>query len=412
MTGSWEDENLTNFNKEGFDKFLRWCFENDVSDILIETGEVLAVKKFGEVTDVGSKILRYDEITGILGEIYQPASASLLKSGEELNFKYLVCKEDDSVIRFRVNATSCQGSEGSDDGIEIVVRPIPGTVPDCDDLDIEEEIRKACSAQYGIILITGPTGSGKSTTIAALLKMIGVKYRRHIVTFESPIEFDLKSIPNRKSRIVQSEVPINLGSFSAATVNSLRRAPDIIFFGEARDAEVISACIREAQTGHLVLSTVHTNSVAMTPSRMVDEFDPAERKGATSKLVDALRLIVHQRLYPKMGGGRIAIREFLIFTEEMRRKLLFALLTKDDLGSEIEKLVKENGKPLLSDAKKKFREGCIDLSTYITIVNEVGDKDKDLKIVPEVAKKLLQKSLINKITYDTWISDMRILEEA
>jgi defect-in-organelle-trafficking protein DotB len=401
----WPEEDQIRFTKEHFDQFIQWCFDQGASDIIIEAGEVLGAKIHGEVVDVGKKLLRYEEVSEILRTIYQSAAPALLKSGEELNFQYSVLRDDDSLIRFRVNATACQGAMGADEGVELVLRTIPGDVPKHDNLGIEQEIMDACSAKYGIILITGPTGSGKSTTIAAMLRMISETRRAHIITYESPIEFDLKSIPNRKARVIQSEVPANLKTYRVATANSLRRAPDIILFGEARDRETISACIRESQTGHLVFSTVHTNNVPMTISRMVDEFEPSERKGATSKLVDAMRMIVHQRLYPKLGGGRVAVREFLVFTDEMRRHLQMCLLSKDDLGSDIQELLEQHGKPLLSDAKVKFRDGCIDLAQYASIVNEVGSK-KDLEIVPEVAKALFDNGAIDDQTYNAWISEL------
>tara|TARA_R110002073_G_scaffold336519_1_gene534647 strand:+ start:3219 stop:4460 length:1242 start_codon:yes stop_codon:yes gene_type:complete len=400
----WENEDPIRFTKEHFDEYIQWCFDNGASDIIIESGEVLGAKIHGQVADVGKRLLRYEEVSEILRNIYQSAAPALLKSGEELNFQYSVLRSDDTLIRFRVNATACQGALGADEGVELVLRTIPGDVPTYKDLDIEKEIMDACSSKYGIILITGPTGSGKSTTIAAMLRMIAETQRVHIITYESPIEFDLKSIPNRKARVIQSEVPANLKNYRIATANSLRRAPDIILFGEGKDKETISACIRESQTGHLVFSTVHTNNVPMTISRMVDEFEPSERRGTTAKLVDAMRMIVHQRLYPKIGGGRVAIREFLVFTDEMRRHLQMCLLSKDDLGSDIQELLEKHGKPLLRDAQNKFTEGLIDLSQYTSIVNEVGTL-KDMEIVPRVANNLLLKGVIDLELFNSWISE-------
>jgi len=400
----WPDEDPIRFTKQHFDEFIQWCFDQGASDIIIESGEVLGTKIDGEVVDVGKRPLRYEEISEILRNVYQTAAPALLKSGEELNFPYSVLRADDTLIRFRVNATACQGALGADDGVEVILRTIPGDVPTYDKLSIEKEIMDACSSKFGIILVTGPTGSGKSTTIAAMLRMIAETRRVHIITYESPIEFDLKSIPNRKARVIQSEVPGNLKNYIIATANSLRRAPDIILFGEGKDKETIAACIRESQTGHLVFSTVHTNNVQMTISRMVDEFEPSERRGITAKLVDAMRMIVHQRLYPKIGGGRIAIREFLVFTDDMRRHLQMRLFDTDDLSSDIQDLLEKHGKPLLLDAQVKFREGYIDLSQYASIVNEVGAA-KDLQMVPDVARDLLSRGVIDQTLFDSWICE-------
>lgn len=397
----WPDENPLKFGKDEFDSFISWCYEVGASDIIIEAGEVLGAKINGEVYDVGIHILDYARVAEILRLVYQPSAPALLKSGNELNFQYAVLRDDNTLVRFRVNVTAAQGARGSDDGVEIVMRTIPSDIPTYDMLGIPDDIMEACNAKYGIILVTGPTGSGKSTSIAAMLRMLAETRRAHIITYESPIEFDLKTIPNRKSRVIQSEVPENLKDYSVAVANSLRRAPDIILFGEARDRETIAACIRESQTGHLVFSTVHTNNVPMTISRMVDEFEGHERKGTTSKLVDALRMIVHQRLYPKMGGGRVALREYLIFDDAMRRDLHKALMSADDLGTDIQSMLEIKGMPLIADAREKFEEGLLAAEQYASIVNEVG-KREDLEIIPAVAKSLFERELIDKETYENW----------
>jgi len=401
----WEDEDPLRFNRKHFDQFLQWCFENSANDVIIESGEVLGAKIDGEVWNVGRKKIRYEEISEILRQIYTPAAPTLLTTGKDIKFPYSILIDDDKVIRFRGIATSNQGTGGARNGTNIVLRTIPGVVPICEDLEMEQEIIDACNAKYGIILVTGPTGSGKSTTIAALLRHKAVTTRSHIITYESPIEFDLKTIPNRKSRVIQSEVPINLENYRLATTNSLRRAPDVILFGEASDQETISACIRESQTGHLVFSTVHTNNVAMTIARMADEFDKSERKGATSKLVDAMRMIVHQRLVKKLGGGRIALREYLVFTDKMRRKLLMSLLEKDDLGTDIYTLLEGHGKSLLQDAREKLTEGLIPLSEYTSVVTEVGSPS-DMLGVSEIIKNLLEKGIIDNYTHDAWSNDL------
>lgn len=406
---TWEGEDLRRFTKEKFDEFLLWSFDNGASDIFIEAGAALAVKVDGAVAWVGQRVVSYEEVAEILIEIDQHASPTLIKSGEELNFRYAVLREisptEDELVRFRVNATGCEPNFGSKDGVEIVIRTIPATVPHHKDLGIPEEIIKACDSKFGIMLMTGPTGSGKSTSIAAMLRHVIETRPQHLITYESPIEFNLKSIENPKALVIQTEVPGNLTDYRVATANSLRRAPDILLFGEGRDKETISACIRESQTGHLVFSTIHTNDVSGTITRMVDEFDPSERRGTTAKLIDALRGIIHQRLYPRLSGGRIAIREYLLFTDAMRRHLQMCLLNKDDISSDIRELLVKEGKPLLEDAKSIFRSGNIDLGVYASIVIEVGDTDVDMGIVPEVAASLHSNGTIDKETFDSWIKE-------
>ena len=227
----WPNENMLRFSKEDFNDYLIWCSDQGASDILIESGESLGIIKDGSVCDVGRKLLRYDEIIEILCEVYQPASQSLLKSGNDLNFPYSILREDDSLLRFRVNATSVHAGGGAEHGVEVVLRTIPGIVPHYKELGLPDEVIKASQAEYGIVLVTGPTGSGKSTTIAAMMRELAETKAININTYESPIEFDFKSIENRKARIKQTEIPTGLSNYRTAVENSLRRAQKVVLFG-------------------------------------------------------------------------------------------------------------------------------------------------------------------------------------
>lgn len=405
----WEDENLLRFKKEDFERFLEWSFDLEASDILIESGQKLAVMLNDDVYEVGRRPILYAELMEILQKAYQPAAPTIV-AREDIDFAYSILRDDNSIIRFRVNATSCQGSHGSSKGVEIVLRTIASEPVDHQKLGIEKDIIDVCDSSSGLILVTGPTGSGKTTIIASLLKHLCQTKRKHIICYEDPIEFDLKSVPNRKSRVVQSEVGNHLSTFVRSVRNSLRRAPHIVFFGESRDKETIRGCIREAQTGHLVLTTLHTTSISIAIARMADEFGYEERKSIAGKLVDSIRLIVNQRLINNMNGGRTAIREYLVFTEKMRRHLEMCLLKKDDVTHDVHLLLQEHGQPLLSDVKNKFKEGCFDLTEYVQIVTEVG-APSDMDIVPEVALDLRAKGIIDSDTYDSWVQEYEQLSD-
>ncbi|MEI2637477.1 MAG: PilT/PilU family type 4a pilus ATPase [Microthrixaceae bacterium] len=172
-------------------------------------------------------------------------------------------------------------------------------------------------AEYprGLVLVTGPTGSGKSTTLASLLDKINTERTEHIITIEDPIEFTHKS---KKSVVVQREVHYDTYSFSAALRSSLRQDPDVVLIGEMRDLETISAAITIAETGHLVFATLHTNSAAQSIDRMIDVFPPHQQPQIRSQLSNILMAICSQRLVPTIGGGRVAAAEVLIATPAVR----------------------------------------------------------------------------------------------
>ncbi|MFK5948883.1 MAG: ATPase, T2SS/T4P/T4SS family [Methylococcales bacterium] len=375
----WKDEPHNRLTHKDFEIFLMWCFHVGASDIFIATSERLAIMYNDKIIEVGKRYINTHEIEAILNEIDQPASFSIIKSGVPRDFQFTVQPDEDpdSAARFRISAT------GEKSGVEVVIRTIPAIPPSCEDLNVEREIVKASKAEFGLVLITGPTGSGKSTLNAALLGDIAINEAKHIITYESPIEFDLKAIKNRKARIAQTAIPDHLANFPTAVSNALRRKPHIILIGEARDKETIAGCITASQTGHLVYSTVHTNSVGMTISRMVDEFPPDERKATSAKLVDAMRLIVHQRLIHKKGGGRCAIKEYLVFTDDIRRFLLEKLADSKvvDIGTYVTALVKKYGQPLLDDLDIKFEAGLIEESTYKELFAELGSGDEIIDIV-------------------------------
>lgn len=176
-------------------------------------------------------------------------------------------------------------------------------------------VNKFADYPRGLVLVTGPTGSGKSTTLAAMIHKINAERAQHIVTIEDPIEFTHKS---NKSVIVQREVHYDTYSFSAALRSSLRQDPDVVLIGEMRDLETIAAAITIAETGHLVFATLHTNSASQSIDRMIDVFPPHQQPQIRAQLANILQAIVSQRLIPSIGGGRIASAEILVATPAVR----------------------------------------------------------------------------------------------
>ena len=204
--------------------------------------------------------------------------------------------------RFRVNIFAQRGTYA------IVLRVIPEGVPTLESLGLPKELKNVCKLKNGIVLVTGPTGSGKSTTLAAIINEINHDYAYHIITIEDPVEYMHKHI---KSTVNQREVGSDTKTFALALRAALRQAPKVILIGEMRDVETIEIALEAAETGHLVLSTLHTIDAATTVDRIVGVFPKDQEPQIRTRLAQSFRYIISQRLLPKIGGGRIAVMEIL-----------------------------------------------------------------------------------------------------
>ena len=211
--------------------------------------------------------------------------------------------------RFRVNAFHERGN------LAAALRLIPNEIKTLSELGMPSIVSKFAEYPRGLVLVTGPTGSGKSTTLASLVDKINTEKSHHIITIEDPIEFTHKS---KKSVVVQREVHYDTYSFSAALRSSLRQDPDVVLIGEMRDLETISAAITIAETGHLVFATLHTNSAAQSIDRMVDVFPPHQQPQIRAQLSNILQAICSQRLIPSIGGGRAVAAEILVANSAVR----------------------------------------------------------------------------------------------
>lgn len=211
--------------------------------------------------------------------------------------------------RFRVNAFHERGN------LAAAMRLIPNEIRSVEQLGLPNVLNKFTAYPRGLVLITGPTGSGKSTTLAALIDQINREHAAHIITVEDPIEYTHQS---KKSVVVQREVHYDTYSFSAALRSALREDPDVVMIGEMRDLETIAAAVTIAETGHLVFATLHTNSASQSIDRMVDVFPPHQQPQIRAQLGNILMAICSQRLIPALSGGRIAAAEILVATPAVR----------------------------------------------------------------------------------------------
>lgn len=276
------------------------------SDLHIQVGLPPMQRIDGSLTPMqGFDALTPEDVEQLVFAILDADQQQILLKDKEFDFSFAF----GDLGRFRVNAFHERGN------IAAALRLIPNQIATLTDLGLPPVVAKFAEYPRGLILVTGPTGSGKSTTLAALVDKINTERAQHIITIEDPIEFTHKS---KRSVVVQREVHYDTYSFSAALRSSLREDPDVVLIGEMRDLETISAAITIAETGHLVFATLHTNSASQSIDRMIDVFPPHQQPQVRAQLSNILMGICSQRLVPTIGGGRVAAAEVLIANSAVR----------------------------------------------------------------------------------------------
>lgn len=285
---------------------LEEVIKQKASDLHLQVGLAPMLRVDGSLRSVsGTDLLTEEAVEGLIFAILDEDQKKILLKDKEFDFSFAF----GDLGRFRVNAFHERGN------LAAALRLIPNEILTIEQLGLPPIVSKFSDYPRGLVLVTGPTGSGKSTSLAALIHKINHERSSHIITIEDPIEFTHKS---QKSVIVQREVHYDTFSFSAALRSSLRQDPDVVLIGEMRDLETISAAITIAETGHLVFATLHTNSAAQSIDRMIDVFPPHQQPQIRAQLSNILMAICSQRLVPTIGGGRIAAAEILIATPAVR----------------------------------------------------------------------------------------------
>ncbi len=369
-TQTWPDE-PHRITEEHIDPLLLWCVAQGSSDVTFQSDRPLYNDISGVLHPGTKRALDGADLTNVVNKIYGTDAMARLASGTDLDLSYEVRPDRNSRVRFRVNITAIL-SQGRD-GVQVTMRVLPSEPPTMDDLDIEPELREYWTPRDGLVLVTGPTGSGKSTLLAAGNRMMIEREQGcgKMLTYEAPIEYTYDTIAGEKSLISQTEIPRHLPSFEDGVRNALRRKPNVILVGEARDRETISAAIEAGQTGHAVYSTVHTTGVANTIRRMVATFQADEREERAYALMETMRPIVTQILVQKKGGGRIGLREWLVFDEDLREKMLD--MDYDKWSVELMRLVPQRGQSMAQSATKAFEADLIDVTTYKMITKGSGE---------------------------------------
>ncbi len=276
------------------------------SDLHLQVGLPPMLRVDGSLTPIqGYNPLSEAEVERLIYAILDEDQQQILHKDKEFDFSFAF----GNLGRFRVNAFHERGN------LAAALRLIPNEIKSVMELGMPQIIQSFADFPRGLVLVTGPTGSGKSTTLASLVDKINTERSHHIITIEDPIEFTHKS---KRSVVVQREVHYDTYSFSAALRSSLRQDPDVVLIGEMRDLETISAAITIAETGHLVFATLHTNSAAQSIDRMIDVFPPHQQPQIRAQLSNILMAICSQRLVPAIGGGRVVAAEVLIANPAVR----------------------------------------------------------------------------------------------
>ncbi len=288
------------------ENLLERVVKNKASDLHIQVDLPPMLRVDGKLSPVaGAPVLTEELVENLVFAILDDDQKQVLLKDKEFDFSFAF----GDLGRFRVNAFHERGN------LAAALRLIPNELLTTEQLGLPSIVNGFADYPRGLVLVTGPTGSGKSTTLAALVDKINSGRSDHIITIEDPIEFTHKS---KKSVVVQREVHYDTYSFSAALRSSLRQDPDVVLIGEMRDLETISAAITIAETGHLVFATLHTNSAAQSIDRMIDVFPPHQQPQIRSQLSNILMAICSQRLVPMIGGGRVAAAEILVATPAVR----------------------------------------------------------------------------------------------
>jgi len=324
-------------------EILNASVEKKASDIHLIVGLTPFLRIDGDLVGIDDKPVTAKEMEQAVFSLISPEQKEKFITARELDFGY----ELDG-LRFRVNLHYERGNVG------LVARVISDEMPTLEDLNMSPIVYSLLGLDQGLILVTGPTGCGKSTTLAAMLNYINSNRSCNIITLEDPIEYLFKS---DKSIVMQRQLGTDMLTFESSLKHVLRQDPDVIMVGEMRDLETIAATITLAETGHLVLATLHTYSAAQTIDRIIDIFPPHQQNQVRMQLSMTLAGVISQRLLPKVGGGRVAAREIMINTPAVSN------IIRENKIAQLKTVIETNAKDgmisLDQDLKKLYKDKII-----------------------------------------------------
>lgn len=345
--------NKTNEEVFDIDTFLKKAVKEGVSDVHLRIGEVPVVRIDGRIAKTDYPIIKEKDISHVLNVVLPKYLRTKVQAAFDLDFSY----EIKGVSRFRINLARQLGNTS------LVFRIIPYEIPSIEELRLPSTLNYFSKFNSGIILITGPTGSGKTTTIASLIDLINKNEYKHIITIEDPIEFIYS---NKNCIITQRQVEIDTLSFPDGVKYALRQDPDVILIGEIRDRETLTSAMKAAETGHLVIASLHTNNSIQTVNRIVGMYEPSERDSVRRQLAETLKACVAQKLLPMHNQhGRIPACEIMVVTPTIKDFII-----KDELEQIYDLVKKGSYNDMITmnmSLMQLIKEGYISKETAISV---------------------------------------------
>lgn len=334
---------------------LREAVQRSASDLHCTTKAFPVLRVGGKIIDLPSGKLNGDEISAFIQTIADENQRKELAAIGEVDFSFSI----EEIGRFRANAYMQRGETS------LAVRIIPGEIPPIDELGLPPAVRNLANKARGLVIATGPTGAGKTTTLAALIDAINDTRRANIITLEDPIEYLHQ---NKRCLINQREIKSDTKTFASGLRAALREDPDIILVGEMRDLETMSIALTAAETGHLVLTTLHTGGAAQTIDRIIDVFPATQQQQIRTQLSLTLQGVIAQQLLPTKTGGRALAAEVMLVSPAIRN--LIREGKTHQIPSAIQTSVKDGMKLMDTSIRELLQAGIIDLKTAMMAANE------------------------------------------
>jgi len=346
-----------------FEELMDYAIAHECSDVHITVGTNLAVRRYG-VLHILDQRPTAEESLKMIYTILSDKDIERVEAGEDLDLGLMI----DNEVRIRANVYHQRNN------LACSIRLLMAQIPEFEDLGLPEVIKTLATSQNGILLVTGPTGSGKTTTLSAVVDYINKNEAKHVITIEDPIEY---IYPHNRAMIHQRELHRDTPSFASALHSSLREDPDIILVGEMRDFETIKAAITAAETGHLVLSTLHTQSAAQTIDRIIDGSPVEEQATIRSQFATSIRGVISQQLLPTMdGNGRVLTTEVMVGTNAIQN------LIREDKVVMIPGAIQSGHNvgmhTLNEDLVRLFRDGLISKKVAMNASYDTTDLEKTL----------------------------------